>query len=73
MQKNYFQLIKNRIEVGTTIVSNGCLINEDYNRAYNFIDHNRGAHTNNIEREWCDIRNMVQTISRKVGYGKHFN
>lgn len=65
-------IIKNRIEPGTTIISDcwrayDCLKNEDYNHltvnhTYNFVDPDTGAHTNNIEREWRDVRSMVYKL-----------
>lgn len=40
---------------------------------YNFVDPQTGAHTNNIGREWTDLRSKVQKIGRKVDYEGHFH
>ena len=37
------------------------------NQKYNFVDPETGTHTNNIERECRDIRNMVQAMDGNVG------
>ena len=51
--------------------------NEDYNclanHTHNFVDPDTGANTNNSERLWLDVRNMVRTMGGKVDYEKHFD
>jgi len=75
--------IKDWIEPGSVIVSDrwkayNCLGREDYNHLtvnhkYNFVDPDTGAHTNNIEREWREVRKCVQTMGTKVFYSSHFD
>ena len=68
-------IIKSRIREGTTIISDGwssyrTLKNEGFthlilNHSQNFVDPNTGAHTQNIENLWWQIkRQLPETYSR---------
>ena len=68
-------IIKSRIRQGTTIISDGwssyrTLKNEGFthlvvNHSQNFVDPNTGAHTQNIENLWWQIkRQLPETYSR---------
>ena len=82
-QITLLEFIKRFILPGTTIVSDcwkayNCLETEGYlhlrvNHSYNFVDPDTGAHTNNIEREWRDLRSKIQKMGRKVDYEGHFH
>lgn len=67
--------IKNHIENGTTIISDcwkayDLLSNEGFthlkvNHSLNFVDPISGAHTQNIERLWRDVKNNIPKFGRQ--------
>ncbi|EFA11730.1 putative transposase-like protein [Tribolium castaneum] len=67
-------IIKERILPGTTIMSDywrayDCLSQEHYhhltvNHSLNFIDPDTGAHTQNIERYWVEVRRTMPRAGR---------
>lgn len=75
------KIIKEWIHPGTTIISDSwkayyCLEDEGFhhltvNHAYNFVDQDTGAHTNLIERQWCDLRSTLHKMAPKVTYEGH--
>jgi len=79
-------LIKTWIRPGTTIISDcwkayDCLSNEGFvhqtvNHSMNFVDPRSGAHTQNIERIWREVRGGIPRFGRKekhmVGYLAEF-
>lgn len=82
-KETLLQCIKDWIHPGTTIVSDcwhsyDCLNSEGFihlnvNHTYNFVDPITGAHTNNIERQWRDVRGIVQKMGRKSNYDGHLS
>lgn len=78
-QETLLTVIKEYILPGTTIISNGrkaydCLQNEGFihlnvNHNVNFMDPETGAHTQNIERCWRDVRENIPKFGRKK---KHY-
>ncbi|XP_068237043.1 uncharacterized protein [Palaemon carinicauda] len=72
-------LIKERIEPGTTIISDcwqayNCLAEEGFkhltvNHSLHFVDPQTQAHTNTVERKWRDVKNLVPKYGRRK---KHF-
>jgi len=70
------EVIKKWILPGTTIISDcwkayDCLGNEGYthlnvNHSVNFVDPTTGAHTQNIERVWREVRGGVPRFGRKT-------
>ena len=79
-------VIRRWVKPGTTIMSDcrrayDCLSNEGFvhasvNHSYNFVDPNTGAHTQNIERVWREVRGSIPRFGRKkthmVGYLAEF-
>ncbi|KAI5736131.1 hypothetical protein M8J76_000299 [Diaphorina citri] len=74
------QVIQDKIEPGTTIISDcwkayNCLSDEGFthltvNHSFNFVDPDTGAHTQNIERLWREVRSHVPRFG---GIEKHFD
>ncbi|KAI5704940.1 hypothetical protein M8J75_010298 [Diaphorina citri] len=74
------QVIQDKIEPGTTIISDcwkayDCLSDEGFthltvNHSFNFVDPDIGAHTQNIERLWREVRSHVPRFG---GIEKHFD
>jgi transposase-like protein len=78
--------IKKWIAPGSTVVSDcwrayNCLSTEGFvhltvNHSYNFVDPNTGAHTQNIERTWREVRGQIPRFGRRrehfVGYLAEF-
>lgn len=76
------EIIKTRILPGTTIISDcwkayNCLQDEGYthlrvNHSQNFVDPQTGAHTNNIEQIWREVRATIPWYGRRkdhfIGY-----
>lgn len=68
-------IIQNRILPGTTIISDcwrayDCLASQGYqhlrvNHSINFVDPATGAHTQNIERHWRDVRDNIPRYGRR--------
>lgn len=75
-------IIKEWIHPESTIISDcwksyDCLESEGFlhlkvNHTYNFVDPDTGANTNLIERQWRDLRGIVQKMGAKVDYPGHF-
>jgi len=79
-------VIKAWIKPGTTVVSDcwrayDCLSSEGFvhlsvNHSYNFVDPASGAHTQNIERTWREVRGGIPRFGRReqhmVGYLAEF-
>lgn len=70
-------IIQLRIAPGTTIISDqwrGYLqLQQQYqhltvNHTYNFVDPNSGAHTQNIERMWREVRSNIPRYGRKKDF-----
>lgn len=71
-------VIKDKILPGTTIISDcwkayNCLSNENFvhqtvNHSYNFVDPDTGAHTQNIERSWREVRSNVPRYGRREAH-----
>ena len=79
-KESLLAVIKEYILPGTTIVSDcwksyNCLADEGFqhqtvNHSQNFVDPDTGAHTQNIERAWRDVRGDVPKFGRKK---EHFS
>ena len=75
------RVIKEWVAPGTTIVSDcwkayDCLEDEGFhhlvvNHSMNFVDPSTGANTNLIERQWRDLRSILQKMGPKVDFDGH--
>ena len=76
--KTLVAIIKKWIKPGTTIMSDcwpsyQCLEQHDYlhltvNHSLNFVDPETGAHTQNIERSWRDLKDVIPKYGRKKAH-----
>ncbi|KAK5642740.1 hypothetical protein RI129_008907 [Pyrocoelia pectoralis] len=72
------QVVRNRIRPGTTIISDcwrayDCLNHEGFDQftvdhGVTFVDPFTGAHTQNIDRLWRDVRGRISRYGRKEGH-----
>ena len=78
------EIIFEYVSPGSTIITDGWRgyygLDEYYNYRHltvnhkeNFVDPKTGASTQNIEREWREVRKNVQKYGSKLNYAGHFN